>query len=71
MVPKPKGKWRTIIDLERLNDFVTISKFRMESVQSVYTQLMAGNLTFSIDLTEAHLHVPIHQTTSHLHRGSV
>ena len=60
VVPKPNGKWQPILDLKRLNDQVKIPIFRMESVQSVWTQLIPENHMFSIDLTDAYFHIPIH-----------
>ena len=60
VVPKPNGKWRPIIDLSKLNKLLKIPTFRMESIQSVWSQLLPGNYTFSIDLTDAYFHIPIH-----------
>ena len=60
VVPKPNGKWRPIIDLKRLNQYIKIPRFKMESIQTVWTQLLPGNFAFSIDLTDAYFHVPVH-----------
>ena len=75
VVPKPNGKWRPIIDLKSLNNYVKIPTFKMESIQSVWTQLLPGNFTFSIDLTDAYFHVPVHPDYRKylriVHRGRV
>ena len=60
VVPKPNGKWRPIIDLKRLNRMTVIPKFKMETVQSVMSSLTKGNFAFSIDLSDAYFHIPIH-----------
>jgi len=63
VVPKPNGTWRPIIDLKRLNDFVLIPRFKMESLHTVWAALIPGNLTFSIDLSDAYFHVPMHPSS--------
>ena len=59
VVPKPDGRWRPIIDLSLLNDCVLIPRFKMESLQTIWSALFPGNFTVSIDLTDAYFHVPI------------
>ena len=36
-VPKPGGKWRVVINLKPLNEFVAKESFRMETVKDVPT----------------------------------
>jgi len=60
MVPKANGKMRPIIDLKLLNRFVVVPKFKMETVASVWKALIPGNFGFSVDLTDAYFHIPIH-----------
>jgi len=50
----------TIIDLKKLNRFVVIPKFKMETVQSIWNALQQGSYCFSVDLTDAYFQVPIH-----------
>ena len=35
LVPKPGNRWRPVIDLSCLNKFLTISKFKMETPESM------------------------------------
>ena len=60
VVTKATGGWRPIIDLSLLNKYVTVSKFRMETVQSVLTSIRRGDWMISIDLKDAYLQVPVH-----------
>ena len=60
MVPKANGKMRPIIDLKLLNRFIHIPRFQMETVASIWNSLIPGNFAFSVDLTDAYFHVPIH-----------
>jgi len=59
MVPKQNGKWRPVIDLKRLNKYVKVPKFKMETISSVWTSLIPNNFCMSIDLTDAYFHVPV------------
>ena len=61
LVPKPNNKWRPVIDLSHLNDFVQIPRFKMETPQKVMSSLKKGCWVYSLDLKDAYLQVPIHQ----------
>jgi ribonuclease HI len=63
VVPKKGGKWRPIIDLSILNTFLVRKTFKMETVKSICSLLHKGAWTFSIDLTDAYFHIPIHPTS--------
>ena len=63
VVPKKGGKWRPIIDLSVLNTFLVKKTFKMETVRSICSLLHKGAWTFSIDLTDAYFHIPIHQAS--------
>ena len=54
------GSWRLVIDLSLLNRFVDISRFRMETIQSVLMSARQGDWMASIDLREAYLQLPVH-----------
>ena len=60
LVPKPHQRWRPVIDLSRLNTFLQVEKFKMETPESIRTSLIPGEWLASIDLSDAYLHIPIH-----------
>ena len=60
LVPKPHQMWRPVIDLSRLNTFLHVEKFKMETPESIRTSLILGEWVASIDLSDAYLHIPIH-----------
>ena len=60
LVPKPHQSWRPVIDLSRLNPFLLVEKFKMETPESIRTSLIPGEWVTSIDLSDAYLHIPIH-----------
>ena len=60
LVPKPHQRWRPVIDLSRLNTFLHVEKFKMETPKSIRTSLIPGEWVSSIDLSDASLHIPIH-----------
>ena len=60
LVPKPHQKWRPVIDLNRLNQFLGIERFKIETPESIRTSLNTGECVTSIDLQDAYLHIPIH-----------
>ena len=60
LVPKPHQRWRPVIDPSRLNTFLHVEKFKMETSESIRTSLIPGEWVLSIDLSDAYLHIPIH-----------
>ena len=60
LVPKPHQRWRPVIDLSRLNTFLHVEKFKMETPESIRTSLIPGEWVSSIDLLDAYLQIPIH-----------
>jgi hypothetical protein len=62
VVPKkPKGSWRLIIDLSRLNRFLRVPHFKMETTRSIAAAAMLpGDWAAPLDLQDAYLHVPVH-----------
>ena len=60
LVPKPQQRWRPVIDLSRLNTFLHVEKFKMETPESIRTSLVPGERVSLIDLSDAYLHIPIH-----------
>ena len=60
VTPKVTGGWRPVIDLLRLNRFVRLSRFRMETSASVLQSLRPGDWMVSLDLQDAYFPVPVH-----------
>ena len=60
LVPKPGNRWRPVIDLSHLNQFLDIRTFRMETPESIRASLRVGEWVTSIDLQDAYFHIPIH-----------
>ena len=60
LVPKKNGKLRLIIDLSVLNHFVHTQTFKMETQRKVKDAVQLNDWAFSLDLTDAYLHIPIH-----------
>ena len=60
VTPKVTGGWRPVIDLSRLNRYVRLSRFRMETSASVLQLLRPGDWMVSFDLQDTYLQVPVH-----------
>ena len=60
LVPKKNGKIMLIIDLSVLNHFVYTQTFKMETQRKVKDAVQLNDWAFSLDLTDAYLHIPIH-----------
>ena len=63
VTPKVTGGWRPVIDLSRLNGFVDVSHFHMETTQTVLQSLREGGWLVSPDLQDAYLQVPVHPSS--------
>ena len=59
---KPHPRGRPVIDLNRLNTFLHVEKFKMETPESIRTSRIPGEWVSSIDLSDACLHTPTHPT---------
>ena len=59
VTPKVTGGWRPVIDLSRLNGFVDVSHFHMETTQTVLQSLRVGDWMVSLDLQDAYPQVPV------------
>ena len=53
-------KFEHDLNISRLNTFVHVEKFKMETPESIRTSLMPGEWVSSIDLSNAYLHILIH-----------
>ena len=61
LVSKPNNKWRPILDLSKLNVFLKVEKFKMETPETIRTSLQRGEWVTSIDFRDAYFHIPIQE----------
>ena len=61
LVPKPNNKWRPILDLSKLNLFLKVEKFKMETPETIRTSLQRGEWVTSVDFKDAYFHIPIQE----------
>ena len=61
LVPKPNNKWRLILDLSNLNQFLKVEKFKMETPETIRTSLLQGEWVTLIDFKDAYFHIPIQE----------
>ena len=60
--PKKSGGWRPVIDLKRLNKFLSVPHFKMETAQSIRKQLNPFEWVVTLDMKDAYFHVPVHKS---------
>ena len=53
-------RWRPVIDPSRINTFLLVERFKMETPESIRASLISGEWVLSIYLSDAYLHIPIH-----------
>ena len=61
LVPKPNNKWLPILDLSKLNLFLKVEKFKMETPETIRTSLQQGEWVTSVDFKDAYFHIPIQE----------
>ena len=61
LVPKPNNKWRPVLDLSNLNQFLKTQSFKMETPETIRTSLQTGEWVTSIDFKDAYFHIPINK----------
>ena len=59
LVPKPNNRWRPVLDLSRLNNYLKTQSFKMETPETIRTSLQTGEWVTSIDFKDAYFHIPI------------
>ena len=69
VIPKKTGDLRIILNLKKINLFIFVQHFRMETLKVILPELCSRDWAVSIDLKDACLHVPIH-LQSRRSRGS-
>jgi hypothetical protein len=57
VVPKAKNKFRLILDLRYLNQFLEVRKFKYETIKSVPDLCALGDFLFSVDLRSGYHHI--------------
>ena len=67
-LPDGEGVWRPVIDLSHLNEFVQLTRFKMETVASVLFSVREGDFLVSLDLKDAYFQIPIHPSLRKLLR---
>ncbi len=60
IVPKPNGKFRPVINLKQLNNFVHYEHFKQETFLIVLDLIQKNDFFTSIDLKDAYFSIPIH-----------
>ena len=60
LVPKTDGSFRPIIDLEKLNQFIVVLSFKMETLFSIITALQPQEWITKIDLKDAYHHILVY-----------
>ena len=65
VVPKKGGSLRLVIDLSRLNKFIVVPTFRMESVWTIAAGWLEAAWGITVDLEDAYFNVPISEFYQH------
>ena len=60
LVPKPDGSFRPILDLKKLNQFIIVPSFKMETLFSIIAALQPNEWITKIDLKDAYHHILVH-----------
>ena len=60
LVMKPDGSFRPIIDLKKLNQFLIVPSFKMETLFSIVAALQPQEWITKIDLKDAYHHILVH-----------
>ena len=66
--PGGEGVWRPMISLSHLNEFVHLTRFKMETVASVLLSVREGDFLASLDLKNAYYQILIHRSSRKLLR---
>lgn len=59
LTPKSSGGWRFILDARPLNHYVTVARFKMESLQTLCGLSRKGDWACKLDLRNAYPHVAV------------
>jgi hypothetical protein len=59
LIPKRTGGFRLILDVSKLNEFLRVKSFTMDTVQAIRLSVEQNMWGISIDLSDAYHHIPI------------
>ena len=59
LVPKPSGGFRFVLNLKKLNTFISLSHFKMENIKSVKDMIRKDSYMCSIDLKDAYFSISV------------
>lgn len=57
LVQKKNGSWHLVIDIKRLNQYIFLDRFKIESRLTITQVVQPGDWMLSVDLQEAYLHL--------------
>ena len=60
IVPKPGGKFRPVINLRFLNDFIEYNHFKQETFSLFLDIIQKGDWFTKLDMTDGYFHISIH-----------
>ena len=60
VVPKKTGDLRPVINLKPLNMYLRKQHFKMDTLAKVLNLVQPGDWAFTLDLSDAYLHIPVH-----------
>ena len=66
VIPKKTGDLRVILNLKKINVFISVQHIRMETLNVILPNLRPHDWAVSIDLKDAYLHVPVHPQSRRL-----
>ena len=61
LVPKKNGEMRPVINLKPLNRYMVKQHFKMDTLSKVLNLVKKGQFSFTLDLKDAYMHIPIHK----------
>lgn len=67
---KPNGDYRFILNLKKLNQYITAPHFKMENIKTALKLLSRNSYMTALDLQDGYLLIPIHKNSRKLLRFS-
>lgn len=61
LVPKKNGEMRPVINLKPLNRYMVKQHFKMDTLSKVLNLVKKDQFSFTLDLKDAYMHIPIHK----------